>query len=117
MANLLKTGANWLAEQMLSHASDCITYTRDAVSIDMQATVGSTAFESDQGDGGFVRFESKDFIFQAKKLVDRIGLPKDGDTIHDGQHTYEVLSLSGSQPFRYCDRHRTLIRVHTKQIG
>jgi hypothetical protein len=117
MGNMLSTGADWIAGKLIDSASDPVTYSRDSVSFNIDATKGSTAFDSDQGDGGFVRFESQDFIFKASQLFDRIGLPKDGDLIHDGTHNYEVLALSGAQPFRYCDRHRTLIRVHTKQIG
>ena len=106
----------FISAKLLEHASDPITYSRGSVTFTMKATPGSTPFESSQSDGGVLRFESKDFIVQASafQLLDE---PKDGDKINDGAHDYEVLALSGEAPFRYCDRHRTLMRIHTKQIS
>ena len=117
MTNMLSDGSAWLVQQMMDHASDSITYSRGAVTVPMQATIGSTAFDSEQADGSMIRFESRDYIVEAAKLVPLMGLPQDGDLINDGKHTYEALALNGSQPFRYSDRHRTLLRIHTKQIG
>ena len=117
MSNMLRDGATWLTKQLLDNASDPITYSRGAVSLTMCATIGNTAFDSEQADGSMIRFESRDYIFEAAKLVPLLGLPQDGDLIHDGDHTYELLALNGAQPFRYSDRHRTLLRVHTKQVS
>lgn len=115
--NMLRQGAIWLARQMIDNASDPITYSRDAVSLSIQAVKGTTSFDSEQADGSMIRFEAIDFLIEAATLLPSMGLPQDGDLIHDGEHTYELLALSGVQPFRYSDRHRTIIRVHTKQIG
>ena len=115
--NMLSEGATWLKTQLLENASDPITYSRGAITMSLCATIGTTAWDSEQADGSMIRFESRDYILEAAKLVPLIGLPQDGDLIHDGKHTYEVLALNGTQPFRYSDRHRTIIRVHTKQIG
>lgn len=117
MTNMLKEGAAWLNKQIADHARDPITYSRGAVSLTLYATIGNTAFDSEQADGSMIRYESRDYVIEAAKLVPLLGLPQDGDLIHDGDHTYELLSLNGAQPFRYSDRHRTIIRVHTKQIG
>jgi hypothetical protein len=115
--NMLRDGAAWLAQQIDDHATDPVTYSRDSVSLSIQATKGSNSFDSEQADGSMIRFESVDFLITASTLVPLMGLPQDGDLIHDGEHTYELLALSGVQPFRYSDRHRTKLRVHTKQIG
>jgi hypothetical protein len=115
--NMLRDGAAWLARQMIDSASDPVTYSRDSVSLSIQATKGTTSFDSEQADGSMIRFEAIDFLITASTLIPSMGLPQDGDQIHDGEHTYELLALSGVQPFRYSDRHRTILRVHTKQIG
>jgi hypothetical protein len=120
MTNMLREGAAWLTKQLLENASDPITYSRGSVSLTLCATIGSTSFDSEQADGTITRFESRDYILQAQeaaKLLETLGLPEDGDLINDGVNTYEALALTGAQPFRHSDRHRTIIRVHTKQIG
>lgn len=117
MSNMLSQGAAWMAGQLLANASDPITISRGAITLALQAMIGSTSFDSVESDGSITRFESKDFIVEAAKLVGTIGLPQDGDLINDGKHSYEALALTGEQPFRYSDRHRTLIRIHTKQVG
>ena len=114
---MLRDGAAWLTRQIANHASDPITYSRGAVSLSITATKGTTSFDSEQSDGSMIRFESIDYLIEAATLTPTMGLPQDGDLIHDGDHTYELLALNGAQPFRYSDRHRTIIRVHTKQIG
>ena len=117
MTNMLSEGAAWLNKQLLDNASDLITYSRGAITMSLCATIGSTAWDSEQADGSMIRFESRDYMIEAAKLVPLLGLPQDGDIIHDGKQTYEVLAMNGTQPFRYSDRHRTILRVHTKQIG
>ena len=114
---MLRDGAAWLARQMVDTASDPVSYSRESVSLSIQATKGSTSFDSEQADGSMIRFESIDWLIEAATLLPVMGLPRDGDLIHDGEHTYELLALTGVQPFRYSDRHQTILRVHTKQIG
>lgn len=115
--NMLRNGAAWLTRQIADNASDPITYSRGSVSLSIQATKGTTSFDSEQADGSMIRFESIDYLIEAATLIPTMGLPQDGDLIHDRDHTYELLALNGAQPFRYSDRHRTILRVHTKQIG
>jgi len=115
MANMLQAGAMWLAGQLNDHASDPIVYSRASVSLTLNAVLGQTQFESDSGDGLVTRFESRDFIVDYACLA-RLGDPQDGDLIQLGNQTFEVLTLSGAQPFRFADRHRIKIRIHTKEI-
>jgi hypothetical protein len=107
MTNMLRDGANWLAQQMGEHASDPIVYSRASVSLTMRATLGQTQFVT--------RYESRDFIVDFA-CMGRLGEPLDGDLIQLGDQQFEVLSISGEQPYRFVDRHRVQIRIHTKEI-
>jgi len=115
MTNMLRDGANWLAQQMGEHASDPIVYSRASVSLTMRATLGQTQFESIANDGSMTRYESRDFIVDYA-CMGRLGEPLDGDLIQLGDQQFEVLSISGEQPYRFVDRHRVQIRIHTKEI-
>lgn len=117
MTNMLSEGSAWLVGQLVDNASDPVTYSRAPITLTCSAMKGTTSFDSEQADGSMIRFESLDYIFKASEFVPLLGLPQGGDLIYDGTHIYEVLAINGSQPFRYSDRHRTLIRIHTKQIG
>lgn len=123
MPNLLNRGAAYLAKHLKAHASDEVRYTRDAQSIAIQATSGAKLLQLNDGEGG-VRMEwtDKDFIITAADLViagERIE-PRRGDVISipsdEGRRYYEVASFGGEPPWRYCDSHRILIRIHTKHV-
>ena len=123
MANLLETGAAWLADQLKSHASTEVVYLRGDEQVSVQATIGKTEFEIDDGGGAVVRFESRDYLIHAADLIlgGSQSLPLVGDHIHEvqGERTfvYEVLSPVGQPHYRYSDPFRRLLRVHTKHVS
>ena len=43
MPDLLQTGADWLADQMKTHAGRTVTYRRGTDTVDVTATIGRTA--------------------------------------------------------------------------
>lgn len=121
--DILSAGVAALGRVLRSHAAQSILYKRGTAVVQIDATKGSTLFESDTASGGLLRIESRDFIFEAERLVIEgdVTTPARGDKIEEMQggktYTYEVLDLgAGTQPWRYCDPYRTLIRVHTKKI-
>jgi len=103
-------------------AGETVQYWRGTSWVTLTGVPGSTTFETDDaGDSGArVGFVSADWIFQVSKLVfgSTAITPKRGDlikrTLGSKTLTYEV-GFEGIQVFRYCDRNRTRIRVHTKE--
>jgi hypothetical protein len=124
MADLLATAADWLADQLIEHVSQAVTYTRytrvgstvTAASVSVSATIGRSEFE--QADGEVLtRFRSVDFLIRPADLVlsgSEI-TPARGDRIDWNGATYEVMDDSGRPADR--DEHGKLWRVHTKQVS
>lgn len=115
--NMLNTGSQWLAQQLGQHASQCITYSRGGIVLKIDATMGSSTFESQDVDGAIHRVETRDFILtDVAKFEGRFGKPLEGDQINDGTNNYRVLAPGGEQPYRYAGQHRSMLRIHTKQL-
>lgn len=121
MANLMRTGAEWLSGKLKAEASETVTYTRgaDSVSGGLAATPGETSYEHLDSDGISVEARVRDFTFEAADLVlaSAVVLPAKGDLIVLGTTTYEVLPVGGGEVHRYCDRNNIRLRVHTKEIA
>ncbi len=123
MTNLLDQGAAWLADQLKTHASTEVVYQRGANQVAVQATIGKTEFEVDDGAGIIQRVQSRDYLIQAAdlQLAGLVTLPRAGDRIREsvGEKTfvYEVLAPGNEPPYRYSDPFRKLLRIHTKHVG
>jgi len=123
VADLLETGSNWLQEQRKTHATREITYRRGVDSVSVQATVGRTVFEQDDGSGVIVRTEVRDYLIDTVDLVlaGQATLPERGDRIEETEggkkFTYEVMPLGTEPHWRYSDPYRKTLRVHTKHIA
>jgi hypothetical protein len=115
--NLLRFGSEWLAKQMGQHTSQCVTYSRGAVTLKIDATRGTSTFDSQDIDGAIHRVDTQDFLItDVDKFLARFGEPKDGDQIHDGTTEFRVLSPGSEKPYRYSGQHRTVLRIHSKQL-
>jgi len=123
MADILETGSNWLQGQRKKHATREVTYSRGVDSASVQATVGRTVFEQDDGSGVIVRTEVRDYLIDTVDLVlaGQPVLPERGDRIEETESgkkfTYEVMPLGTEPHWRYSDPYRTTLRVHTKHIA
>ena len=123
MANLFEQGARWLADQLKTHASTEVIYQRGADQVAVQATIGKTEFEIDDGSGVIQRFESRDYLIQTAdlKLGGALTLPVAGDRIREtaGDQTlvYEVLAPGNEPHFRFSDPFRKVLRIHSKHVG
>jgi hypothetical protein len=123
MTNLLDQGAAWLADQLKTHASTEVVYQRGANQVAVQATIGKTEFEIDDGTGIIQRVQSRDYLIQAAdlQLAGLVTLPRAGDRIRErvAEQTfvYEVLAPGNEPPYRYSDPFRKLLRIHTKHVG
>lgn len=123
MPDLLKEGSDWLEGRRKAHAASAVAYWRGELSVEVQATVGSTVFEVDTGQGAVETSESRDFLILAADLV--LGgaevLPDRGDRIKEtaGESVmvYEVMAPGDEPPWRYSDPWRKTLRVHTKHVA
>ena len=122
MSDLLKNGQEWLASKLTQHASRQVVYRRGELGATLQATIGKSMYDQDDGEGIVTRSQVRDFLIDTQSLLQsNIGtLPRRGDTIVeiDGDHTFifEVMALGGDTPWRYSDPFRLKLRIHTKQI-
>jgi hypothetical protein len=120
--DLLKAGSEFLRSQRKAHMATLVTYYRGATSIPVYATGGRTQAENVDTDGSItVSANSHDFLINAADLqISGVQFePAEGDRIVDTEGgfavTYEAMADLGEPCFRYTDRFRGVVRVHTKQ--
>lgn len=120
MSNFLSSGAGWLAQQLNQHTTQPIIYSRGSTVLELNATKGKSTFELGMSDGSVMSMEPVDWILSSDSLCQfelHFRYPADGDRIHDGQRNYEVLSPGGEKPHRYADPHRSVLRIHSKEVA
>ncbi len=127
MPDLLQRGSDWLEDQRTQHATRLVTYQRgvvgDGPSVQVQATIGKTAFDVDNGAGALLRVESRDYLVLTADLVlnGEQTPPKQGDTIRESAGgmvmVYEVMAPGGAPHFRFSDPYRKTLRIHTKFVS
>jgi hypothetical protein len=118
LADLLRSGAAWLAGQLAASAAVTVAYKRGANTSQCLATIGRSTFEAANQNGVIETFESRDFLMTVAALP--YGVPLRGDQIveeMDGvARFYEVAAPKGVPVFHYGDAFESLVRVHTKRI-
>ena len=99
-----------------------MVYRRGAASAEIEATIGSTAFDRTDEYGVVHRIESRDYLVAAADLVlgGEAVTPKAGDRITEtgesSVHEYEVMSPGDEPAWRYSDPQRRTLRIHTKFV-
>ena len=122
MADLLETGLGWLEDQRHHHRTIAVTYHRGADSVAVQATIGRTVFEVDDGMGILEKIESRDFLILTADLIlaGQASLPERGDRIKetsgDKVYVYEVLAPGKEPHYRFSDPYRKTLRIHSKHV-
>lgn len=124
MPNRLAVAAERLTQRLGDHASESIIYSTAAGSVllELSASIGSTPAEQEAEGGVVYRTELRDYLISSADLATD-GLrfePKAGDliiqTINEEERVFEVVSVGGEPPFRYCDPGKARLRVHTKSV-
>ena len=122
MTDLLEQGAAWLDDQRVKHMSRAVVYCRGDDSAEVQATIGRTVFEIDNGTGVLEKTESRDFLVSTAELTlaGEETLPLRGDRIRETDaaqvFVYEVMAPGREPHWRYCDPYRKTLRIHTKHV-
>lgn len=99
-----------------------ISYSRGDETFPLVATRGNTEFDKTTSDGVVTTIQSDDFLVPtADFAATGLGTPQRGDLISeelDGvTWIYELLPTEGERAWRYWDRHRQRLRIHTKKKG
>jgi len=118
LADLLRSGAAWLAGQLASAASVTVAYQRGAYTAQCLATIGRSTFEAQGQNGVIETYESRDFLVKVSELP--YGEPQRGDRIVESMdgvaRFYEVAAPKGVPVFHYGDAFESLVRIHTKRV-
>ena len=119
----MKIAAEALAHALQSVDGTTLVYRRGLIAIELIGVSGSTRFDRTNELSEVVeQFESRDFKIVVADLIhgDTQLWPEEGDEIDeigcDETLTYQVMAPFGEQPWRYADRSRVKMRVHTKQV-
>lgn len=123
-SNLLKTGSDFLADELREHASVNVTIIRAGFTTEgVPAIIGRTDFERTDALGMNQTFQTRDFLIHHEEYLinSAQALPETGDriveTVGGTSFTYEVMPEQGITHDGYSDDHRKLRRIHTKKIG
>jgi len=122
MADLLQRASAWLEDQRTKHLTQSVVYQRGTDTIEVLATIGSTVFQIDDGAGGVLRIEARDYLISAADLVlaGNPVVPQRGDQIRETQgrqvFVYEVIRPGDEPCWRWSDAYRQTLRIHTKQV-
>ena len=112
--DMLEKGLAWLAGKQKKHASQHVRYYRGSECYPVDATLGTTKLEIDDGSGVRVTAHSTDFLIRAADLP---VLPDVGDRVlfHGGE--FEVLELTPTGCWHWSDPYAITRRIHTKRIS
>ncbi len=105
-----------------AHAASTVTYSRAGLSVDVEASIGTTRFDVDTEGVGVQTVQSRDFLIFTADLVlgGSIVPPARGDqireTVGDETFVYEVMAPGQEPPWRYSDDFRKTLRIHTKHV-
>jgi len=124
VANVLKTGSDWLVDELKEHASTEVTIRRLGFATDnVKAVIGATNFDREDSGGLIQTHQTRDFFILAADYVldgeavrpergDRIEETQDGTTYH-----YEVMDDLGVSHEGFADNFRKQLQIHTKRVG
>lgn len=112
--NLMKTGTEWLIDQLRQHASECVIYRFiDGATVTATAILGATSYEVSDEFGTLIGAKMIDFLIPASDLTKN---PSVGDRITINNDVYEVLELGNEGCWRWSDPFKTIRRIHTKAV-
>jgi hypothetical protein len=127
---LAAAGAAFLNATLKAAAGVSVLYypKGSVVGLALTAVTGQEARDlATQPAGNAVRVNNRerDYLIVLADLIaasgETVALPAEGDriveTINEAEVTFEVSKRNGEPCWRWSDRERTRLRVHTKQVG
>ena len=123
MPDIFKWGMEWLSDQMLTQASETVTFARGAETVDLSAVVGATEQSSVREWGVAEDVQYTEFIVKKTDLLlptSGVVLPQRGDqivrTIDSSPVTYEVTNGADMACWRNSDQYNDVIRIYTNRM-
>ena len=133
MGNLMARMARRADQRRRDFASETVSYSGDrqpvrgeggaALTCELLATVGRTAFERSAENGLLVADEHRDYLITAAdlELGGQVVAPLAGDRIRQEIggviEVYEVMAPAGVDVFEKRDPAGLMLRIHTKRVG
>jgi hypothetical protein len=120
MPDFLDTASAWLDTVCKEQISQTVVISSGAaVSGNVSATIGSTEFQQDNGEGILTTWQSRDYFIAVAdyKLSGVVVAPEPGHLITEAARVYEVVSPGDEPCARYSDASQRTWRVHTKLIS
>lgn len=115
MADRMQTAGDRLNARLKSRASQTITYSRGAHSVQLLASISEKEYAEVDTQDVAIAMQSTDFLCEAIDLVinGSVVLPTNGDLITTAEgNTYIVVPVGGEQEYRLVYGR---LRIHTKQ--
>lgn len=115
--NMMRAAEKWLSNQHSKFISEPALYRRfgdEITEIPVTAVRGRTLFRAENEYGVTIRVTSADFIIPAGEID---FIPAKGDEIVCKGVRYELLAPNNEPVWRWSDSGRTMMRIHTKEIG
>ena len=115
MANLLKTGSDWLAQQLESSCASPIVVHLSTGDVACDAVYARTIDEDFDGQGTRTLSRSVDFIVSE----DALPVPPTTDDYITADGTRYQVSEYGQDAngWRWTDSHRNMRRIHTREVS
>jgi len=115
----MEKALNWLEAQRRKHLTAPVIYRRGKATVELPATIGKTVFKIQDEYGRIVHYESRDYLISSSDLVIKgaVTLPQKGDEIIEDGFVYEVMAPVNEPEWRYSDKYRNTLRIHTKLTG
>lgn len=123
MADVIKTGSDWLMAKLKANCSTTVSLRRHvSETTGVSATVGSSDHQQIDELGGVIQMESRDYLIDSDDYTFS-GVetePKRGDviveTIDGVVNEFEVMPFLGGAPWRWSDDYHTKYRIHTQKV-
>lgn len=122
MGDLLQKGNAWLQGKRSTSMAHLVTYWRGQFSVELLATAGETVWEVEQTEAVMLDTNQRDYLIATDELIidGETITPLAGDRIKEtlgaDVAVFEVAAPFDEPPWRYSDRDRLTLRVHTKAV-
>jgi hypothetical protein len=115
MANILKTGSDWLAQRLEDTCASPIVVSLSTGDVTVDAVYARTVDEDFDGQGTRTLSRAVDFVVSEEALP----VPPDkGDYITADGVRYEVTEFGqDANGWRWTDSHRNSRRIHTREVS
>jgi hypothetical protein len=123
MGDLISSASAWLGQVMADSLAAPVTYRRggaEGITCPWTATIGATSAEAQDAGGMTIEVQVRDYIGPVAPLIaGGIDMPpRTGDQIVEADGTvYELMAIPREGHWRWSDRQRLRLRLHTKQVA